>query len=67
MVFGYNVKEEATEIKDNLKTKRGDIITLVVAGVIGGIITRFVIPKRVTEASIFDKLKSWFEGDEEYE
>ena len=41
---------------------------LVVAGVVGGMITRFVVPKSVTEGSIFNRVKSWFGYDqEEYE
>ena len=67
-IAGYNVKEEATEIKQNLIGSRDNIITLVIAGVIGGAITRFVIPKSVTEGSIFSRFKSWFGYDqEEYE
>ena len=67
MVFGYNVKEEATEIKETLKSSRGSIITLIVAGVVGGIITRYVVPKRITEGGLFDKLKSWIEGNGDYD
>ena len=65
---GYNVKEEATEVKKNLFENRDSFVMLVVAGVVGGIITRFVIPKSVTEGSIFNRFKSWFGYDqEEYE
>tara|TARA_Y100000296_G_C4981482_1_gene160825 strand:- start:22 stop:228 length:207 start_codon:yes stop_codon:yes gene_type:complete len=67
MVFGYNVKEEATEIKETLKSSRGNMITLIIAGVVGGIITRYVVPKRITEGGLFDRLKSWMEGDEYYD
>jgi len=67
-IAGYNVKEEATEIKENLWSSRGNIITLVVAGVVGGIVTRFIVPKEITEGSIFNRFKSWFDyGQEEYE
>ena len=62
---GYNVKEEASEVKKNLFESRDSFIMLVVAGVVGGVITRFVIPKSVTEGSIFDRFKSWFGYDEE--
>jgi len=65
MPLGYDVKEEATEIKQNLVGSRDSIITLVIAGVIGGVITRFVIPKSVTEGSVFNRFKSWFGYDEE--
>ena len=68
MPLGYDVKEEATEVKKNLFENRDTFVMLVVAGVVGGIITRFVIPKSVTEGSIFDRFKSWFGyGQEEYE
>ena len=68
MPLGYDVKEEATEIKQNLVGSRDSIITLVIAGVIGGVITRFVIPKSVTEGSVFNRFRSWFGYDqEEYE
>ena len=70
MVLGYDVKEEATEVKKNLFENRDSFIMLVVAGVVGGVITRFVIPKSITEGSIFDRFKSWFgygqEEEEEY-
>ena len=65
MVLGYDVKEEATEVKKNLFENRDSFVMLVVAGVVGGIITRFVIPKSVTEGSIFDRFKSWFGYNEE--
>jgi hypothetical protein len=66
--LGYDVKEEATEIKKNLFQGRDNFIMLVVAGVVGGIITRAVIPKSITEGSILNRIKSWFGYDqEEYE
>ena len=65
---GYNVGEEASEVKKNLFENRDSFIMLVVAGVVGGAITRFVIPKSVTEGSVFSRFKSWFGYDqEEYE
>jgi len=68
MPLGYDVKEEATEVKTNLFENRDSFIMLVVAGVVGGAITRFVIPKSVTEGSIFSRLKSWIGyGQEEEE
>ena len=45
----YNVKEEVKEVKKNLFDNRDTFIMLVGAGVVGGAITRFVIPKSVTE------------------
>ena len=68
MPLGYDVKEEATEVKKNLFENRDSFVMLVVAGVVGGIITRAVIPKSITEGSVFNRFKSWFGYDqEEYE
>ena len=68
MPLGYDVKEEATEVKKNLFENRDSFVMLVVAGVVGGAITRFVIPKSITEGSVFSRFKSWFGYDqEEYE
>ena len=68
MPLGYDVKEEATEIKKNLFESRDSFVILVVAGVVGGVVTRFIVPKAVTEGSIFNRFKSWFGFDqEEYE
>ena len=68
MPLGYDVKEEASEVKKNLFENRDSFVMLVVAGVVGGIITRFVIPKSITEGSVFNRLKSLFGYDqEEYE
>ena len=66
-IVGYNVKEEASEVKKNLFENRDSFIMLVVAGVVGGAITRFVIPKSITEGSVFSRFKSWFGYDEEEE
>ena len=65
MPLGYDVKEEATEVKKNLFQNRDSFIMLVVAGVVGGVITRFVIPKSVTEGSVFSRFKSWFGYEQE--
>ena len=59
MPLGYDVKEEATEIKQNLFQGRDNFIMLVVAGVVGGMITRLVVPKEITEGSILNKVKSY--------
>ena len=67
-IAGYNVKEEVTEIKQNLLGSRDNIISLVVAGVVGWIVTRFIVPKEITEGSIFNRFRSWFGyGQEDYE
>ena len=62
----YNVKEEVKEVKKNLFDNRDTFIMLVVAGVGGGAITRFEIPKSVTEGSIFNRFSSWF-GREDHD
>ena len=67
MPLGYDVKEEATEVKKNLFENRDNFVMLVVAGVVGGVITRFLIPKSITEGSIFDRFKSWFGYGQEEE
>lgn len=67
MALGYNVKEEVTEVKKNLFENRDNFIMLVVAGVVGGIVTRFIVPKSVTEGSVFNRIKSWFGYDQEEE
>ena len=59
MPLGYDVKEEATEIKQNLFQGRDSFIMLVVAGVVGGMITRLVVPKEITEGSVLNKIKSY--------
>ena len=68
MPLGYDVKEEATEVKKNLFENRDTFLMLVVAGVVGGAITRFIITKSITEGSIFNRFRSWFGyGQEDYE
>ena len=64
---GYNVGEEASEVKKNLFENRDTFVMLVVAGVVGGAITRVVIPKSITEGSVFSRFKSWFGYDQEEE
>ena len=64
MALGYNVKEEVTEVKKNLFENRDTFVMLVIAGVVGGAITRFIIPKSVTEGSVFSRLKSWIGIDD---
>ena len=61
---GYNVGEEASEVKKNLFENRDTFVMLVVAGVVGGAITRFVIPKEITEGSIFSRVRSWIGLDD---
>jgi len=67
MALGYNVKEEVTEVKKNLFENRDSFIMLVVAGVVGGIVTRLFVPKSITEGSVLSRFKSWFGYDQEEE
>ena len=66
-ISGYNVKEEVTEIKEDLRGSRNNLILLLLGSVIGGVIVRVIVPKAVTEGSIFNRLKSWFGYEEEEE
>jgi len=67
MPLGYDVKEEATEVKKELWDSRNNLILLLLGSVIGGVIVRAIVPKTVTEGTIFNRLKSWFGYDEEEE
>ena len=68
MVFGYGIKEEATEVKKELWSSRNNLILLLLGSGIGGVIVRAIVPKTVTEGSIFNRIKSWLGYDqEEYE
>ena len=67
MVFGYGIKEEATEVKKELWSSRNNLILLLLGSVIGGVIVRAIVPKTVTEGTIFNRLKSWFGYDQEEE
>ena len=67
MPLGYDVKEEATEIKEDLRGSRNNLILLLLGSVIGGVIVRAIVPKSVTEGSIFNRFRSWFGYDQEEE
>ena len=67
MPLGYDVKEEATEIKEDLRGSRNNLILLLLGSVIGGVIVRAIVPKTVTEGSIFNRIKSWLGYDQEEE
>ena len=66
-IVGYNVGEEATEVKKELWQSRNNLILVLLGSVIGGVIVRVIVPKAVTEGSIFNRLKSWFGYDQEEE
>jgi hypothetical protein len=67
MPLGYDIKEEAIEVKKNLFASRDSLIVLVVGTVLGGVITKFMLPEFRSSGSIFDRLKSWFGYDEKEE
>ena len=67
MPLGYDVKEEATEVKKELWQSRNSLILVLLGSVIGGVLVRAIVPKSVTEGSIFNRLKSWFGYDQEEE
>ena len=66
-IAGYNVKEEASEIKSNLWKSRDTFVMLISAGVIGGLITRAVSSEGLRKESIFGKIGSWFGLSSDYE
>ena len=67
MPLGYDVKEEATEVKKELWDSRNNLILLLLGSVIGGVLVRAIVPKSVTEGSIFNRFRSWFGYDQEEE
>ena len=62
MVFGYNVKEEAQEIKTELKSSRNDLL-LIGFGTLMGSVAASVI----RTSNIVQKLKDWYEGYDQEE
>jgi len=62
MVFGYNVKEEAQEIKTELKSSRNDLL-LIGFGTLMGSVAASVIKT----SNIVQRLKDWYEGYDQEE
>ena len=66
MVFGYNVKEEAQEIKTELKSSRNDLLLIGIGTLMGS-----VAASVIRTSGIVKRLKDWYEGrfdqEEEYE
>ena len=62
MVFGYNVKEEAQEIKTELTSSRNDLL-LIGFGTLMGSVAASVI----RTSNIVQKLKDWYEGYDQEE
>jgi formylmethanofuran dehydrogenase subunit E-like metal-binding protein len=55
-IAGYNVKEEASEIKKNLFENRDSFLMLIVAGVTGGLITRALSSESLKKESILSSI-----------
>ena len=65
MVFGYNVKEEAQEIKTELTSSRNDLLLIGIGTLMGS-----VAASVIRTSDIVQRLKDWYEGrsdQEEYE
>jgi len=64
MVFGYNVKEEAQEIKTELTSSRNDLLLIGIGTLMGS-----VAASVIRTSNIVQRLKDWYEGydQEEYE
>ena len=66
MVFGYNVKEEAQEIKTELKSSRNDLLLIGIGTLMGS-----VAASVIRTSGIVKRLKDWYDGksdqDEEEE
>ena len=62
MVFGYNVKEEAQEIKTELKSSRNDLLLIGIGTLMGS-----VAASVIRTSNIVQKLKDWYEGYDQEE
>ncbi len=67
MPLGYDVKEEASEVKKNLFQNRDTFVMLVIAGVTGGLLTRAFSSEGLRKESILGKIGSWFGYGREYD
>ena len=66
-IAGYNVEEEATEIKSNLWKSRDTFVMLISAGVIGGLITRAVSSEGLRKESVLDRIGSLLGFGDKYD
>ena len=57
---GYNIKEEASEVKKNLFENRDTFVMLVIAGITGGLLTRAFSSEGLRKESVLGKIGSWF-------
>jgi len=62
MVFGYNVKEEAQEIKTELASSRNDLLLIGFGTLVGSVAASFL-----RTSNIVQKLKDWYEGRSDQE
>ena len=62
MVFGYNVKEEAQEIKTELTSSRNDLLLIGIGTLMGS-----VAASVIRTSNIVQKLKDWYEGRSDQE
>ena len=62
MVFGYNVKEEAQEIKTELTSSRNDLLLIGIGTLMGS-----VAASVIRTSNIVQKLKDWYEGYDQEE
>ena len=62
MVFGYNVKEEAQEIKTELASSRNDLL-LIGFGTLMGSVAASIL----RTSDIVQRLKGWYEGRSDQE
>ena len=62
MVFGYNVKEEAQEIKTELTSSRNDLLMIGIGTLMGS-----VAASVIRTSNIVQKLKDWYEGFDQEE
>ena len=66
---GYNIKEEASEVKKNLFENRDTFVMLVIAGITGGLLTRAFSSEGLRKESVLGKIGSWlgFSKDDDEE
>jgi hypothetical protein len=62
MVFGYNVKEEAQEIKTELTSSRNDLLLIGIGTLMGS-----VAASVIRTSDIVQRLKDWYEGRSDQE
>ena len=61
-LFGYDVKEEAQEIKTELTSSRNDLLLIGIGTLMGS-----VAASVIRTSNIVQKLKDWYEGYDQEE